>query len=285
MASRLAPPSDVGHADIVHGRPTRPPAPSRLVGAAGLRALRLLLGLLDPTGLAVADVPLRTAAPEHSAWRSVSDGAHAGARPHARATHGRGAAGAQVEPGPDDAELERVRALLTLAQQGDGEAFATIYERYVDTVYRYVYYRVGSHHVAEDLTSETFVRALRRLDSYTWTGRDIAAWFVTIARNLVVDHVKSSRYRLEVTTGDMLDGDERAPSTEAEVLERLRDERLLAAMRDLKPDQQECLSLRFLQGLSLAETAEVMGRSAGAVKQLQLRAVRSLNRALGGERP
>jgi RNA polymerase sigma-70 factor (ECF subfamily) len=192
---------------------------------------------------------------------------------------------------PDDteptgpAELDRVRALVTLAQQGDGEAFAAIYEQYVDVVYRYVFYRVGSHHVAEDLTSETFVRALRRLDSYTWTGRDIAAWFVTIARNLVVDHVKSSRYRLEVTTGDMLDGDERAPSTEAEVLERLRDERLLGAMRDLKPDQQECLSLRFLQGLSLAETAEVMGRSAGAVKQLQLRAVRSLHRALGGERP
>jgi RNA polymerase sigma-70 factor (ECF subfamily) len=214
------------------------------------------------------------------AWWSVSDSAHVGARrPTARAgTHGSAA-------DSTSAELDRVRALVTLAQAGDGEAFAAIYEQYVDVVYRYVYYRVGSHHVAEDLTSETFVRALRRLDSFTWTGRDIAAWFVTIARNLVVDHVKSSRYRLEVTTGDMLDGDERAPSTESEVLDRLRDERLLSAMRDLGPDQQECLSLRFLQGLSLAETAEVMGRSPGAVKQLQLRAVRSLHRSLGGQRP
>jgi RNA polymerase sigma-70 factor (ECF subfamily) len=185
----------------------------------------------------------------------------------------------------DDPELERVHGLVTLAQRGDSEAFALLYERYVDVVYRYVYYRVGSHHVAEDLTSETFVRALRRLDAFTWTGRDIAAWFITIARNIVLDHVKSSRYKLEVTTGDLLDGDERAPSTEDDVLARLRGERLVEAMRRLKPEQQECLSLRFLQGLSLAETAEAMGRSAGAVKQLQLRAVRSLQRELGGERP
>ncbi|HET8614786.1 MAG TPA: sigma-70 family RNA polymerase sigma factor [Actinomycetales bacterium] len=251
-----------------------------------MRALRQLVEALSAESTLVPTAPGLT--PSHT-WWSVSDGAHVG--PRAGATsRGRGAtpSGAPVahrSSSASDAELDRVRALVTLAQQGDGEAFATIYESYVDVVYRYVYYRVGSHHVAEDLTSETFVRALRRLDSYTWTGRDIAAWFVTIARNLVVDHVKSSRYRLEVTTGDMLDGDERAPSTETEVLERLRDERLLSALRGLKADQQECLSLRFLQGLSLAETAEVMGRSAGAVKQLQLRAVRSLHRALGGERP
>jgi RNA polymerase sigma-70 factor (ECF subfamily) len=189
-------------------------------------------------------------------------------------------------PTPDaDPELERVHGLVTLAQQGDSEAFALLYERYVDVVYRYVYFRVGSHHVAEDLTSETFVRALRRLDSFTWTGRDIAAWFVTIARNIVFDHVKSSRYKLEVTTSELLDGDEHAASPEHDVLQRLRDERLVEAMRNLKPEQQECLALRFLQGLSLAETAEAMGRTAGAVKQLQLRAVRALHRELGGERP
>jgi RNA polymerase sigma-70 factor (ECF subfamily) len=195
-------------------------------------------------------------------------------------------AGGGTSPTPDaDPELERVHGLVTLAQRGDSEAFALLYERYVDVVYRYVYYRVGSHHVAEDLTSETFVRALRRLDSFSWTGRDIAAWFITIARNIVFDHVKSSRYKLEVTTGELLDGDEHASSPEDDVLRRLRDQGLVEAMRRLKPDQQECLALRFLQGLSLAETAEAMGRTAGAVKQLQLRAVRSLHRELGGERP
>ena len=172
-----------------------------------------------------------------------------------------------------------------MAQGGDTEAFAQLYERCVDVVYRYVYHRVGSHQVAEDLTSETFLRAFRRLDSFRWTGRDIAAWFITIARNIVIDHVKSSRYRLQVTTGDLLDCDQQTPSTEDVVVERLRAARLLDALRRLRSEQQECLSLRFLQGLTLAETAEVMGRSAGAVKQLQLRAVRSLHKALGGERP
>jgi RNA polymerase sigma-70 factor (ECF subfamily) len=170
-------------------------------------------------------------------------------------------------------------ALVTLAQQGDGEAFGQIYDRYVDSVYRYLYYRVGSHPLAEDLTSETFVRALRRIDTFHWQGKDIGAWFVTIARNLVTDHFKSSRFRLEVSTGDILDAD-RADAdgrgTEDTVLERLRNSQLLEAVRALKPEQQECIVLRFVQGLSVAETAAVMRRTEGAIKQLQLRAVRAL---------
>jgi RNA polymerase sigma-70 factor, ECF subfamily len=181
--------------------------------------------------------------------------------------------------------LARIEALVQLAQAGDAEAFGQIYEEYVDVVYRYLYVRCGSHHVAEDLTAETFVRALRRLDSFTWTGKDIAAWFVTIARNLVVDHTKSSRYRLEVSTAELLDPDEHAAAPETEVLDRMRDRRLLEAVKELKPEQQECVVLRFLQGLSLAETAAVMGRKENAIKQLQLRAVRALHRALEGERP
>jgi RNA polymerase sigma-70 factor (ECF subfamily) len=184
-------------------------------------------------------------------------------------------------PGEAPQDFERVSALVELAQRGDAEAFGLLYERYVDTVYRYVYVRVGSHQVAEDLTSETFLRALRRMDSFSWQGRDIAAWFVTIARNLITDNAKSARFRMEVTTADMLDADTRVDAApDAEVLERLRDERLLEAVRNLKPEQAECVVLRFLQGLSLAETAQVLGKSEGAVKQLQLRAVRSLHREL-----
>jgi RNA polymerase sigma-70 factor (ECF subfamily) len=181
--------------------------------------------------------------------------------------------------------LARIEALVELAQGGDAEAFGQIYEEYVDVVYRYLYVRCGSHHLAEDLTAETFVRALRRLDSFTWTGKDIAAWFVTIARNLVVDHVKSSRYRMEVTTGELLDADEHAAAPETEVLEQMRDRRLLTAVKELKGDQQECIVLRFLQGMSLAETAAILGRKENAVKQLQFRAVRALHRALDGDRP
>jgi RNA polymerase sigma-70 factor (ECF subfamily) len=195
---------------------------------------------------------------------------------------GRGTASPRTAS-PD--QLARIEALVQLAQGGDAEAFGQIYEEYVDVVYRYLYVRCGSHHLAEDLTAETFVRALRRLDSFTWTGKDIAAWFVTIARNLVVDHVKSSRYRMEVTTGELLDADEHAQAPETEVLGQMRDRRLLEAVKTLKGDQQECIVLRFLQGLSLAETAAILGRKENAVKQLQFRAIRALHRALDGERP
>ncbi len=177
-------------------------------------------------------------------------------------------------------ESTRIAALVTLAQQGDAEAFGQIYDAYVNAVYRYLYYRLGSHPLAEDLTSETFLRALRRIDSFSWQGKDIGAWFVTIARNLVADHVKSSRFRLEVTTADMLDADRADDGIEDEVLSRLQNAVLLDAVRQLKPEQQECIVLRFLQGLSVAETAAVLQRSEGAVKQLQLRAVRALAKLL-----
>ncbi|MEO7071433.1 MAG: sigma-70 family RNA polymerase sigma factor [Nostocoides sp.] len=195
-----------------------------------------------------------------------------------------GAARAGFAEGQAPSDFERIAALVELAQKGDAEAFGIIYERYVDQVYRFLYVRVGNAQVAEDLTSETFMRALRRIDSFSWQGRDIAAWFITIARNLIMDNAKSARYRLEVSTADMLDADQRADAApEAEVLTRVRDARLVDAIKTLKPEQAECLVLRFLQELSLAETAEVLGKSQGAVKQLQLRAVRALRKELEGE--
>ena len=173
-----------------------------------------------------------------------------------------------------------LRTLVLHAKTGDTDAFGTLYDRYVDLVYRYIYFRVGSHPLAEDLTSETFLRALRRIADFTWQGRDFGAWLVTIARNLVADHFKSSRFRLEVTTGEMLDANEVEASPEDCVLESLSNAALLDAVRRLNPQQQECVVLRFLHGLSLAETALIMGKKSGAIKALQFRAIRTLARAL-----
>src|SRR5690349_22881746 len=189
----------------------------------------------------------------------------------------RAAAEQRERPSPDIDELRRV---VLRAKTGDADAFAALYDRYVDLVYRYVYFRVGSHALAEDLTSETFLRALRRIADFTWQGRDFGAWLVTIARNLVTDHFKSSRFRLEVTTGEMLDANEVERSPEDSVLESLSNAALLDAVRRLIPQQQECVTLRFLQGLSVAETARVMGKNEGAIKTLQYRAVRTLARLL-----
>ena len=208
---------------------------------------------------------------------SVTDGTSS-----RNATPGGSRSTGQAVAGPP-ADMERVAALVELAQGGDADACGLLYERYVDLVYRYIYVRVGSSHLAEDLTSETFIRALRRIDSFSWQGKDIAAWFVTIARNLITDNAKSARFRMEVTTADMIDADRRVDGPENEVLAQLRDTRVFEAIRTLKPEQAECLVLRFMQGLSLAETALVIGKSEGAVKQLQLRAVRALHRELEGE--
>ncbi|WP_267244938.1 ECF subfamily RNA polymerase sigma factor, BldN family [Streptomyces sp. PR69] len=192
---------------------------------------------------------------------------------------GAGASTAARRPSADS-DSARMMELVERAQAGEADAFGRLYDQYSDTVYRYIYYRVGGKATAEDLTSETFLRALRRISTFTWQGRDFGAWLVTIARNLVADHFKSSRFRLEVTTGEMLDANEVERSPEDSVLESLSNAALLEAVRKLNPQQQECVTLRFLQGLSVAETARVMGKNEGAIKTLQYRAVRTLARLL-----
>jgi RNA polymerase sigma-70 factor, ECF subfamily len=191
-----------------------------------------------------------------------------------------GVRGADVHAESERAETTRIVALVELAKRGDAEAFGQLYDHYLSTVYRYIYYRVGTHVQAEDLTSETFLRALRALSTFRWQGRDFGAWLVTIARNLVTDHFKSGRFRLEVATGEILDYDSAADGPEDDVLARLANEALIKAVKKLGADQQECLVLRFLNGLSVAETAQVLSKSEGAVKQLQLRAVRNLAKLL-----
>nr|MDT0658296.1 sigma-70 family RNA polymerase sigma factor [Micromonospora sp. DSM 115978] len=194
-----------------------------------------------------------------------------------------GPTGYPDRPDPSD-PANVVWSLVERAQAGEAEAFGLIYDRYVDTVFRFVYFRVGNRQLAEDLTSDTFLRALKRIGSFTWQGRDLGAWLVTIARNLVADHFKSGRYRLEVTTGDVMDADreDRGPegSPEAAVVEHITNVALLTAVKQLNPEQQECIVLRFLQGFSVAETAQAMGKNEGAIKALQYRAVRALARLL-----
>ncbi len=177
---------------------------------------------------------------------------------------------------PPEPRDEEVWGLVEAAQAGDTEAFGRLYDRYVDVVHRYAYARLGDRTLAEDVTSETFLRALRRIGSVSYRGRDVGAWFVTIARNLVLDHLKSGRNRYEVVSGDPLDTDRSTEGPEPAVLRRLSAEELLRCVRQLPPDQQECVVLRFLQGLSVAETATVMRRNAGAVMALQHRALRRL---------
>jgi RNA polymerase sigma-70 factor (ECF subfamily) len=254
----------------------------RLVEPGGLASLRL--------AVAIARDPLFGELEAHLAFRSL---------PRQRAGTGGATAAASTEaveadrtrvatipapmpPSEPTGELATVMDIVTRAQQGDADAFGELYDRYVDVVYRYVQYRVSSAALAEDLTSETFLRALRRITSYTWQGRDFGAWLVTIARNLIADHYKSGKYRLEVATSDLVEAgaDRSEDGPEGEVLASLTNETLLEAVKQLNAEQQECIALRFLQGMSVAETAQIMGKNEGAIKALQYRAVKSLARLL-----
>jgi RNA polymerase sigma-70 factor, ECF subfamily len=191
---------------------------------------------------------------------------------------------ADVDAVEADQSQDAVWALVRAAQDGDADAYAQLYDRYVDMVFRYVRFRIGDRSLAEDITSETFLRGLRRISSVHYQGRDVGAWFVTIARNLVLDHVKSSRYRLEVVTAEFSDTSAATGQAdggpEHEVLIGAANAELMRCVAMLNADQQECVVLRFLQGLSVAETAAVMGRKEGAIKALQHRAVRRLAQLL-----
>ena len=200
-----------------------------------------------------------------------------------------GGLGAPEGPGPsyddgalatssEESEADRTRliALVELARGGDAEAFGMLYDHYQGSVYRFLFYRTRSAPLAEDLTSETFFRALRSMQGFRWQGKDFGAWLMTIARNLATDHFKAGRTRLEMTTEDMGQHDDTTEGPESAVLAGLTNEILLKALTALPDEQRDCLVMRFLQGMSIAETAAVLGRSDGAVKQLQLRGVRNL---------
>lgn len=168
--------------------------------------------------------------------------------------------------------------LVGRAQRGDGDAFACLYDRYVEQVHAYIHHKVRDRHLAEDLTADVFLRALRALSSFRWQGVDIGAWLATIARNRVTDHFKSARVRLELVAEEIDDRSREDHPDHPESLAIAQDLAALLgqALHLLKDDHREVVSLRFVKDLSVAETAAVMGRTEGAVKALQYRALRAL---------
>ena len=174
----------------------------------------------------------------------------------------------------DPEVVEQVR----LAQEGSAHAFALLYDRYVDQIFGYVYHRVGHRQTAEDLVSDVFLRALRRISTFKWQGVDFGAWLMTIARNRVHDHFKSARFRLEATVEEVFDSPVQtgAENPEQALLTADLTAQVHDAIRQLKGEQAEVLYLRFIQHLNVSETAAVMDKTDGAIKALQYRALKSL---------
>lgn len=179
--------------------------------------------------------------------------------------------------GPETIDPEVV-ALVERARTGDAEAFAGLYDRYVDQVFSYVYRRVQHRQTTEDLVGDVFLRAFRRLPGFEWQGVDLGAWIITIARNRVHDHFKSARFRLERSSDAPPEDPEPGVGDDPERVALGRDmaRELGRALERLKDDHREVIELRFVHDHSVAETAAVMGRTIGATKALQYRALRAL---------
>lgn len=169
------------------------------------------------------------------------------------------------------------------AQSGVTEAFASLYRAYVDAIFGYLIVRTGDRSMAEELTSETFLRAFRQIGSVRYLGSPFRAWLLRIARNLLLDDLKSARRRHEVSLPDHYDRASESGDPAVSVCSRVTSVELRRGMKQLTDNQRVCLELRFFEHLSVSEVARRMGRTDGAIKALQLRATRSLAGLLSPE--
>lgn len=188
-----------------------------------------------------------------------------------------GSGAGSVEIGTPEAD-----ALVERAVAGDSDAFAALFRASVGSVYRVVHGRCGDRALAEDVTSEAYLRAMRAVSRFSGSSREFVSWIQRIARNAFLDHVKSARVRWE-TAVDEMPVVEASNDPAAEALVRLEGDTLREALAKLTEDQQEVLYLRFLQDLPIADVAEMTGRNEGAVKAMQFRALRALARILADD--
>ncbi|HVE93034.1 MAG TPA: RNA polymerase sigma factor [Actinomycetota bacterium] len=172
--------------------------------------------------------------------------------------------------------------LVQQAKAGDSDAFAALFRATLSIVFNFLYGRSKDRALAEDLASETFLKAMKAIGGFEGTSRDFLSWVLRIGRNQFLDHVKSGRVRWESVVEEM-PASVAASNPEREALGRIEGEQLRRALKQLTPEQQEVLSLRFLQDLPIADVAAIVGREQGAVKAMQFRALRSLAKVLAAE--
>jgi len=178
------------------------------------------------------------------------------------------AVGNHASLGAGDRADER---LLVEAAQRDPARFADLYDINFELVYAYIARRVGDRPTAEDLTSEVFKKALENLPRFTWRGAPFAAWLLRIAANMVADRSKHTARTVDIT--DLEDTAESAQFNLEEVEQRAR---LFRLVDQLPADQGRVVRLRFAEEKSIREIAQELGRTEGAVKQLQFRALENL---------
>jgi RNA polymerase sigma-70 factor (ECF subfamily) len=175
-------------------------------------------------------------------------------------------------------ETDDVRALVERAKRGDREAFEELYLLHFDRIYSYLQLSVGNKHDAEDLTNQTFVKMIESIDRFEWRN-PISAWLFRIAHNLAMDHFRSRRrWQPEEEPPEPPGSEER--SAEDEAFRAIGQQSMFELIENLSEDQQQVLTLKFAFDFSNAEVGTILGKSEGAVKSLQHRALGSLQRQL-----
>lgn len=173
--------------------------------------------------------------------------------------------------------------VLALASQGDRDAFGQLYQRYVERIFNYVYYRTGNTHDAEDLTARVFQRAMNHIHNYTDRGVPFSAWLYRIAHNLVANWHRDRSRKQEIPLDDIPVLPTKGDHPERRLVRSQEQDALLKHIRKLPPERQNLLILKFVENMSNAEIGKIMGRSEGAVKSLYHRTLLALRDQLGDQ--
>ncbi|MCI0519055.1 MAG: sigma-70 family RNA polymerase sigma factor [Chloroflexi bacterium] len=167
---------------------------------------------------------------------------------------------------------------IARAQRGDSAVIGEMYDRYRLGIFRYLYYRTGDLHAAEDLTSEVFLRMLRALEGYRPQSTPFEAWLYQIARNLAIDHYRRTAASPAAPLHEELPAEQETPDGRME--RRLTSQLLAQALQGLNETQRDVILLRFVNGLSIAQAARTLHKSEDSVKALQRRGLAALREAL-----
>jgi RNA polymerase sigma-70 factor (ECF subfamily) len=169
-------------------------------------------------------------------------------------------------------------ALREGVKRGEPAALASVYDEYSPLIFRYLYRRVGNARLAEDLTGQVFVKLLEAVERDTLWNKSFRGWLYRIAHNVLIDHFRKHGNQKLVELDESLVSDEEG--LEATITSRLQLERVQQALGQLTEEQAQVIVLRFGEGLSNQEVAQIMGKREGAIKGLQHRAVKALRRLL-----
>ena len=172
-----------------------------------------------------------------------------------------------------------VRALVARAQQGDRSALEELYLIHFDRIYSYLHMSVGNRHDAEDLTTQTFLKMLEAIGRFRWQSAPFSAWLFRIAHNLAIDHFRARKRVQPEEDVPEQDGAEES-SAEDQALDSMGRAGMLELIDRLSSEQRQVLTLKFLFGFVNAEVAGILGKTEGAVKSLQHRALASLQKEL-----